>query len=282
MKQESSVMMRTALLVLETSPASERMPQPSSCPAEIKTTQFAPAALAFSRSSEAGQLSSRGRRGSLPALQIKANQLAPAALACSHSSEAGQLSSRGRRGSLPTLQIKANQLAVAALAFSHSSEAGQLSSRGRRASLPTLHKRRLACESLGSIESFLASRVSIPRSRDNSVDEFFSGLTASALAAKGNTMWSLHASKLSLDAISKVLDKCPESVTPRPNGSNVTPRVANGSNVTPRAANGSNVTPRVANGSNLTPRPPNGSKPVVGAIRSDCLVAHTKGGPPRR
>jgi hypothetical protein len=167
MKQESSVMMRTALLVLETSPASERMPQPSSCPAEIKTTQFAPAALAFSRSSEAGQLSSRGRRGSLPALQIKANQLAPAALACSHSSEAGQLSSRGRRGSLPTLQIKANQLAVAALAFSHSSEAGQLSSRGRRASLPTLHKRRLACESLGSIESFLASRVSIPRSRDN-------------------------------------------------------------------------------------------------------------------
>ena len=86
--------------------------------------------------------------------------VAPAALAFSRSSssrEVEQLSSRGDRGSL--LALETTHLAAAALAFSrksNSGEMGQLSSRGRRGFLPALRKRRLSYESLGSIDNFLA------------------------------------------------------------------------------------------------------------------------------
>ena len=104
-KQASmSVMMRTARLVLEISPQSEF--DTSSEEPAIETTHLADG-MGFMRSrSKAGQLSFLGRPTSPPALVTA--HLAPAAQAFSRSRsfEVGQLSSRGRRGSLPALHTR--------------------------------------------------------------------------------------------------------------------------------------------------------------------------------
>eukprot|EP00290_Baffinella_frigidus_P053434 CAMPEP_0180349428 /NCGR_PEP_ID=MMETSP0989-20121125/5457_1 /TAXON_ID=697907 /ORGANISM="non described non described, Strain CCMP2293" /LENGTH=439 /DNA_ID=CAMNT_0022338737 /DNA_START=42 /DNA_END=1358 /DNA_ORIENTATION=- len=83
----------------------------------------------------------------------------------------------------------------------------------RRNSMSMLEPGPMAWQSLKSLDSFLedAKEEKLKpklRVRDDSVDDFFSVVKSSVRLQKGNSMWSLHASKTSIETFGKVLDKC--------------------------------------------------------------------------